>query len=235
VTLWGRNLAFSLDEVYRERSDFCLVLVSKEYLDREWTRHELSSAVTRAVKEKGQAYILPVRVDAEELPGLGSAIHYVSLAAKGPRGIADMLIQKLGGTVTTTNAGLAFGLSAQHTLLELEDRAPLYAKLKHPRLRGPESPFVQWPPEGWTQTVTEARALFDAIVEFADVEIGPLEARTLWDRLDGEIFVDYDFSIDGPNCAYKRDPEGVSWDELRGFAEKASEYLRELRERACRR
>src|SRR5256885_241551 len=61
--LWGKNLTAFLDEVYRKRARYCVVLVSKEYKDRAWTNHELRSAQARALEEKGDDYILPIRID----------------------------------------------------------------------------------------------------------------------------------------------------------------------------
>jgi len=93
--LWGVDLSVALDDVYRKQSDFCLVIVSKEYLEREWTRHELRSAIARAVKEKGDEYILPVQVDAVELPGLVPTIGYVQFPAHDADQIVALLVEKL--------------------------------------------------------------------------------------------------------------------------------------------
>lgn len=94
--LWGTDLAASLDDVYRKQADFCLVIVSQDYLEREWTRHELRSAIARAVKEKGGDYILPVQVDAVELPGLVPTIHYVNFPQHNVEQIVGLLIEKFG-------------------------------------------------------------------------------------------------------------------------------------------
>lgn len=92
--LWGKNLAITFDEIFRKRSRFCVMFVSKEYRDRVWTSHEMRSAQARAVEEKGSEYILPIRVDDTELDGLLPTVGYVSLSA-GIDTIADILIKKL--------------------------------------------------------------------------------------------------------------------------------------------
>jgi hypothetical protein len=68
--------------------------VSEEYRDRKWTSHELRSAQARALEEKGQEYILPIKVDDIELDGLQPTIGYVPIA-RGIEMIADLLIKKL--------------------------------------------------------------------------------------------------------------------------------------------
>jgi hypothetical protein len=45
--------------------------------------------------EKGQGYILPVKVNAMDLPGLPTIVGYLSLKDLGIEKIADLLIKKL--------------------------------------------------------------------------------------------------------------------------------------------
>ena len=68
--------------------------MSEEYRDRKWTSHELRSAQARALEEKGEEYILPIKVDDIELDGLQPTIGYVPIA-RGIEMIADLLIKKL--------------------------------------------------------------------------------------------------------------------------------------------
>ncbi|WP_407121155.1 TIR domain-containing protein [Bradyrhizobium sp. STM 3561] len=92
--LWGKNLTAFLDEIYGKKAKFCVVFVSKEYRDRKWTIHELRSAQAKALEQKGDEYILPVRVDDTPLDGLPSNVGYVDVAIGIDR-IAEMLIAKL--------------------------------------------------------------------------------------------------------------------------------------------
>ena len=70
------------------------MFVSEEYRDRKWTSHELRSAQARALEEKGQEYILPIKVDDIELDGLRPTIGYVPIG-QGIETIAELLIKKL--------------------------------------------------------------------------------------------------------------------------------------------
>jgi len=92
--LWGKNLAIFFDEIFRKKARFCVIFVSKEYQDRKWTSHEARSAQARAMEEKGNEYILPIRVDGTELEGLLPTIGYVPIET-GIEKIGETLVKKL--------------------------------------------------------------------------------------------------------------------------------------------
>ena len=92
--LWGKDLALTFDEIFRKRSRFCVIFVSKDYCDRVWTVHELKSALARTVEEKGNEYILPIRIDDVELDGLLPTIAYLNIDTGIPK-IGELLIKKL--------------------------------------------------------------------------------------------------------------------------------------------
>lgn len=92
--LWGKNLVEFFQDIYSKRSRFCVILVSNNYLEREWTIHERRSAQERMLKEKGNEYILPIKVDNVELTGIPSTIGYLPIDLGIDR-IADILIKKL--------------------------------------------------------------------------------------------------------------------------------------------
>lgn len=95
--LWGKDLVVLFDGIYRKQSKYCVMFVSKSYVERMWTNHERRSAQARALEEKGAEYILPIRVDDSEVPGLPPTIGYASLADLGIATIAEMLVRKLRG------------------------------------------------------------------------------------------------------------------------------------------
>jgi hypothetical protein len=92
--LWGKNLTIFFDEIFRKKARYCVMFVSKEYQARKWTSHEARSAQARALEEKGNEYILPIRMDETELEGLLPTIGYVPIAT-GIEKIGAMLIKKL--------------------------------------------------------------------------------------------------------------------------------------------
>ena len=95
--LWGTELPVLFDDIYRKRSRYCVIFVSHEYVKRMWTNHERRSAQARALEERGGEYILPVKVDDAELPGMPPTIGDLSLDKFPPEEIAELLIRKLAG------------------------------------------------------------------------------------------------------------------------------------------
>jgi hypothetical protein len=93
--LWGKDLVAFFDDIYRKRSRYCVMFISQEYANRMWTNHERRSAQARGLQEKGQEYILPIKVDETELPGMPPTTGYVSLAQYSIEQIAQILINKL--------------------------------------------------------------------------------------------------------------------------------------------
>jgi TIR domain len=92
--LWGKNLTVFFDEIFRKKARYCVMFVSKEYQARKWTSHEARSAQARALEEKGNEYILPVRVDDTELEGLLPTTGYVPIGTGIDR-IGEILLKKL--------------------------------------------------------------------------------------------------------------------------------------------
>lgn len=95
--LWGKDLAVFFAEVYGKKSRYCVIFASEQYAQRAWTTHEYRSAAARAIEEKGAEYILPIRVDDTEIPGLLPTTGYLELARYGIEKIADLLILKVKG------------------------------------------------------------------------------------------------------------------------------------------
>jgi hypothetical protein len=96
-TLWGKDLYEHLHSVYGKRARHCVMFVSKHYADKLWTTHERRAAQERAFTEKGSDYILPVRIDDTEIPGLSATTHYLSID-EGIERIYQLLLEKLGRT-----------------------------------------------------------------------------------------------------------------------------------------
>lgn len=99
--LWGKDLYQHLSTVYSTQARYSIIFASKEYAAKIWTTHELRSAQARALQEKGAEYILPVRFDATELPGIPSTLAYLDFHAEGSKGIADLVLEKLGMPLTS--------------------------------------------------------------------------------------------------------------------------------------
>lgn len=95
VSLWGKDLYVHLREIYQDKSRFTVMFISKHYADKLWTTHERQSAQARAFRERRE-YILPVRFDDTEIPGLVETIGYIDLTGTKPRHLAELIKQKVG-------------------------------------------------------------------------------------------------------------------------------------------
>ena len=128
--MWGENLYEFLDEVYRRRARYAVLFVSRHYVEKSWPRRERQSAQARAVEEK-LAYVLPVRLDDSELPGLLPSVSYLDARRIGIPGIVNALVRKLAAS----KAGLA--------------KAPLAWDGKVPRSQSHIQQLLDERPPGW--------------------------------------------------------------------------------------
>jgi len=97
--LWGKDLYQHLQSVYMDRAKYCIIFVSAAYRKKLWTRHELKQAQARAFKEN-QEYILPVRLDDTEIPGLNATTGYIDLRNHSLTELSHLIVQKLFGPET---------------------------------------------------------------------------------------------------------------------------------------
>lgn len=93
VELWGQDLAERFDEVFRKEAQFCVACVSREWVDRTWPAHERRSALARMLEEPG--YLLPVRFDNTEVPGLSPTIGYLDGTLLSPEELAGLITRKV--------------------------------------------------------------------------------------------------------------------------------------------
>jgi hypothetical protein len=113
-SLWGKDLYVHLDEVYRARSRYCVMFLSKHYAEKLWTNHERRAAQARAFSESSE-YVLPVRLDNTEIPGVTPTTGFLDGRVLTPTDVANMITKKLG---------LASGIDE---LIEIfRDRLPEY-------------------------------------------------------------------------------------------------------------
>ena len=78
ANLWGKNLYDYLSSVYQDRARYCVMFLSQHYERKLWTNHERQMAQAKAFKENRE-YILPVRLDDTEIPGIPPTVGYLDL------------------------------------------------------------------------------------------------------------------------------------------------------------
>lgn len=98
ASLWGGDLYEHLLDVYQNQARYCVMFLSAHYARSAWTNQERRAAQARAFREK-EAYILPIRLDATEIPGILPTVAWVDWATETPRSIATMIAKKVGHDV----------------------------------------------------------------------------------------------------------------------------------------
>lgn len=93
--MWGENLLDFLQAVYNRRARYAILFISQHYVDKKWPGHERQAAQDRALQQSSP-YILPVRLDDAELPGLHSTIGYMDARYMGMDGLVEAVLKKLG-------------------------------------------------------------------------------------------------------------------------------------------
>src|SRR5258708_1938329 len=94
VNLWGKDHVEAFHHQFANNTKFVVVFISKEYVEKMWPRHERRSALSAAIK-RGDEYILPVRFDDTEVPGLPHTIGYVRAKDHSPAELAVLISQKI--------------------------------------------------------------------------------------------------------------------------------------------
>ena len=92
--LWGKDLYEKLDEIYRKQANYCVIFISEHYAQKLWTTHERKSAQARAFVENKE-YILPVKLDDTELPGMRETVGYLDLRKMSINDLVNLTLQKL--------------------------------------------------------------------------------------------------------------------------------------------
>lgn len=99
VDLWGKNLIKYLSDIYFKQSKYCVIFISKSYCEKDWTILESEAAEERNFlahdSETYQQYILPVRFDNNEIPGLRSSWGYIDANKVSPEELAEIIAQKV--------------------------------------------------------------------------------------------------------------------------------------------
>ena len=105
AVLWGKDLYVHLSEIYQFKAQYCILLASREYADKVWTNHERQAAQARALLEKGREYILPVRMDNTQIPGLPGSVGFLDYRSEGPEGIVKAFLEKTRKRLATQSSG----------------------------------------------------------------------------------------------------------------------------------
>lgn len=92
--LWGKDLYQHLAEVYKTKAKYCIIFISKHYIEKHWSKHELRHAQSRSF-EQDTEYILPIRLDETNIPGIPSTIGYLDARTISRNKIIELILQKV--------------------------------------------------------------------------------------------------------------------------------------------
>lgn len=95
ASMVGEVLSELFVDIFQKKARFTVVFISANYVNKPWPMHEGRIALGRALFEH-QTYLLPVRLDDSELPGLLPTIGYVDGRSISPAELVELVLQKLG-------------------------------------------------------------------------------------------------------------------------------------------
>ncbi len=91
--LLGKKLKIKFSSVFSTETKFVIVIVSKSYGKKYWTKLELNTALSES-KNRQYEFILPVKIDKTVLNGLDDDICYIDFRKEGLIETIDQLYQK---------------------------------------------------------------------------------------------------------------------------------------------
>jgi hypothetical protein len=103
VALWGKDGVEFFHRLFAADAAYVVMFISKDYVDKKWTRHERRAALSRAIAEKGE-YVLPVRFDDSAVPGLPDTMQYLRAQDYDPAALAALISKKIGIPPLTAKA-----------------------------------------------------------------------------------------------------------------------------------
>ncbi|MDM7886530.1 TIR domain-containing protein [Curtobacterium sp. RHCKG23] len=95
--IWGEELTEFFPDVYERRARYAVMFISTHYAAKPWTQLERRSVLLRAMQSPAP-FLLPVRLDSTQLPGVRTSIAHLDAHAEGASGVANAIITKLGSS-----------------------------------------------------------------------------------------------------------------------------------------
>lgn len=94
--LWGKDLYQYLSDIYKSKARYCIVFISKHYIEKNWTKLELRSAQEKSFLQD-EEYILPIILENNvKIPGIGETTGFLKASEYTEQEIVDLIEEKLG-------------------------------------------------------------------------------------------------------------------------------------------
>jgi len=94
IALWGKDQVEEFQRIYKMASAFVVMFVSINYAGKSWPTHERRSAFAGVIQRK-RDFILPVRFDDTEVPGLNTNLAYLKASDYSPEKLAEAVCEVL--------------------------------------------------------------------------------------------------------------------------------------------
>ena len=133
---WGKDLYAHFSSIYKDQARYCVMFLSEHYARKLWSNHERQSAQARAFKENTE-YILPVRLDDTEIPGVLSTVGYLDLREMDIEEVYQALVEKLSETTSrrtitgTLTSAKVENDPCEFVLLWPEDGEPYFVPIQN--------------------------------------------------------------------------------------------------------
>jgi len=171
AALWGEDLTVKLQDIYQRLSRFCVMFISSNYAEKAWTKHERRAALSRALAEQ-TAYILPIRLDNTNLPGLPDVVGYLDLRSISIAEVYSLLLTKLGAPINSDHKEASISVDRIREVLAACYRRAVFARM-HAQMN--------W--NAMFESLAECRVALQKVIVFVE----PAEFQRLVAGIIGEL------------------------------------------------
>lgn len=98
--LVGKDQPAFFEELFIKKAKHCIILISDEYIGKEWTSLEKQYILSRSMRDPN--YLIPVQMDNAKLPGLSDTIGYISLKNRPPEEIGEIILKRIKDKVAVS-------------------------------------------------------------------------------------------------------------------------------------
>ena len=92
--LGGGDFVTHIAELYRTKAYYCVMFISRHYPLQRWTEAERTAAREHSLRDADE-YILPIRLDDTEVPGITEASGFRDIRQTPLAGLVNLVEQKL--------------------------------------------------------------------------------------------------------------------------------------------
>lgn len=120
--LVGRNLAYTLRDVFLNRCDYCLMFVSQSYVKKKWTNYERNILLEKQIKDHSvnplADTVIPIKVDDTVLEGFSPDIIAFDIRTQSPEEIASIMLKKIDQKLEENSFSMEDVLNQMYSTLE---------------------------------------------------------------------------------------------------------------------